>query len=462
MGRYIVASRNIPYGETIIAEEALTIGPTLGVSNTCCIGCFTQLDNKSLGKCENCSFPVCKEKCTGISKYHSKEECDFFKEKKLSEKLPSPELFDLIFPLRVLFLKKSCPEKFVVVQKMEAHIEQRKLNKELWSSYQERFVPEIRKLTTEFSEEEIQFVLGVIDVNCFELGNEFKKSRALFPSAFLMAHECVCNTRHSDDPQTSSLKVMACRDIKKGEMITINYGYTLQGTLMRRKYIYDGKYFWCSCKRCSDPTELRTFTSALVCNECKCGKVLPLEPLNQEGTWKCDSCTLTLEGSVVSNLLKKLYDELEEIGPHSVLGQEKFLAKYKNVLGPNHYLFLSAKYSLCQLLGKVEGYVINELPDEFLKKKEAYCRQLLALDAILEPGKSRLRGMLLYELHAPIMISSTRQIQEKKITVNKFKEIIKEVIKLLTESFNILSLEPEGTSEYEVAMAAKQALDSMS
>ncbi|KAL5275564.1 hypothetical protein ACFFRR_001440 [Megaselia abdita] len=457
LGRYLVASKNISYGETIITEEPIAVGPALGVNRACCIGCFIQLDSESHEKCEKCNFPVCKENCT---KYHSKAECDFFKEKSLSEKLTFNELFDLLFPLKVLFLKTASPEKFEIVQKMEAHIEERKLNKELWEKYQHQYVSKIQSLIN-FSEEEIQFVLGVIDVNCFELGDQQKQIRALYPSAFLMSHECVCNTRHTDDPQTNVLKVMACRAIRKGESITINYGYTLQGTLMRRQYIYEGKYFWCTCKRCSDPTELRTYISALVCKNCEDGKVLPVDSLDQGGSWNCNKCSLTLQGDKVSSLLRALYNELEEIGPHNVKKQEEFLSKYKNVLGANHYLFLSAKYSLCQILGKMDGYVINELSEEYLRKKETYCRQLLAVVGILEPGNSRLRGMLLYELHAPIMVSLTRQIQEQKISVNKFKSSVKEVVRLLTESFNILKLESEGTGEYEISIAAKQAVDSM-
>lgn len=415
------------------------------------------MNDENHEKCKKCNFPVCKDDCT---RYHSKVECDFFKEKHLSEKLPSNELFDLIFPLKVLFLKASSPEIFGIVKNMEAHIEGRKLNEELWKRYQDQFVTKIQSLS-DFSEEEIQFVLGVIDVNCFELGDEERKIRALYPSAYLMSHDCICNTRHSDDPHTNVLKVMACRDIKRGEPITINYGYTLQGTLMRRQFISDGKFFWCSCKRCSDPTELRTYISALVCKNCEDGKVLPMDPLNQNGAWKCNMCSLSLQGDSVKALLKTLYNELEDIGPHNVRKQEEFLIKYRNVLTPNHYLFLSAKYSLCQVLGKMEGYVINELSEEYLLKKETYCRQLLAIVAILEPGKSRLRGMLLYELHAPIMISSTRRIQEQKISVNKFRANVKEAVQLLTESFNILKLEPEGSNEYAIAIAAKQAIDSM-
>lgn len=457
LGRYLVASRNISSGETIITEEPITIGPTLGITHICCIGCFTRLDNENYRKCENCQFPKCQENCV---KYHSKTECNFFKDKNLSEKLPCKEIFDLVFPLRLLFLKASSPETFDIVKNMEAHIEERKLNEELWRKYQDQFVARIQSLC-DFSEEEIQFVLGVIDVNCFELGDEKKKARALYPSAYLMSHECICNTRHSDDPQTNALKVIASRNIKRGESITINYGYTLQGTLMRRQFISDGKYFWCTCKRCSDPTELRTNISALVCKNCDEGKVLPIDPLDQSGSWKCSMCPLSLQGESVSSLLKALYNELEDIGPHNVKKQEEFLIKYRNVLSPNHYLFLSAKYSLCQVLGKMEGYVINDLSEEYLRKKETFCRQLLAIAAALEPGESRLRGILLYELHAPIMISSTRQIQEQKISLNKFRSNIKEVVQLLTESFNILKLEPKGTSEYEISKAAKQAIDSM-
>lgn len=132
--------------------------------------------------------------------------------------------------------------------------------------------------------------------------------------------------------------------------------------------------------------------------------------------------------------------------------------RYINVLHKNHYLCLSVKHNLCQLYGRSEGYLIHELSAEHLKRKEQYCRDLLDISTILEPGLSRLCGVTMYELHAPLMVQATREFEAKKITCDALKKRLKEVIKLLKDSEEILSIEPEGSSEHTMALAAKDAL----
>lgn len=133
-------------------------------------------------------------------------------------------------------------------------------------------------------------------------------------------------------------------------------------------------------------------------------------------------------------------------------------SRYRNVLHKNHYLCLGAKHSLCQLYGRYEGYLIQHLPLDKLKVKEDYCRDLLEVVDVLEPGYSRLRGVIMYELHAPIMIQTTRLFEDKKITVHEFKKRLREVMKLLKDSEKILGYEPEGSAEFTMALGARDAI----
>lgn len=158
------------------------------------------------------------------------------------------------------------------------------------------------------------------------------------------------------------------------------------------------------------------------------------------------------------NLVTKLYDELDEIGGNDIDQIEKFMRKYSKSLHKNHYIFLSAKHSLCQLIGKIDGYLINELSTEQLKKKEEYCRDLLEVIDVLEPGNSRLRGVILYELHAPVMIQITQELQTGKMKIYEFKKRLREVNLMLKESHNILRYEPTGTPEHQMAEAAAIAI----
>lgn len=154
--------------------------------------------------------------------------------------------------------------------------------------------------------------------------------------------------------------------------------------------------------------------------------------------------------------------------------------RYREVLRPNHYLLLSAKYSLCQIYGRIEGYLLPQMSPEDVARKERYCREFLSIVDLLEPGLTRLRGefgppspwpevtcapfagLIMYELHAPIMILAQLGMQSGQLSRQEFQRRIKEVVKLLQESARILKLEPPGSSEHEMGQAAADALRQMS
>lgn len=64
----------------------------------------------------------------------------------------------------------------------------------------------------------------------------------------------------------------------------------------------------------------------------------------------------------------------------------------------------------------------------------------------------------MYELHAPIMIQATRLFEAHEIGSADLKKRLREVIKLLKESEQILTMEPEGSTEQTMAVAARDAL----
>lgn len=103
----------------------------------------------------------------------------------------------------------------------------------LWNRNQNVIVNRIRNRWSllQFSEEEIHRMCGILEVNCFEVGsasNGGMVARALFPEAYLMCHNCVPNTNHTDDPITHELTVRTTKALKKGEIISLSYAYTLQ------------------------------------------------------------------------------------------------------------------------------------------------------------------------------------------------------------------------------------------
>lgn len=130
------------------------------------------------------------------------------------------------------------------------------------------------------------------------------------------------------------------------------------------------------------------------------------------------------------------------LDPNCIKDFEDYLKRYANVLHQNHYLSLSAKHSLCQLIGRMDGYLINELDLVQLQRKEQYCRDLLTVVNVFEPGMSRLRGIICYEMHAPIMMEITREFESRKINSNQLRVRLKEVwnnLSTLSSKFELQS-----------------------
>ena len=117
-----------------------------------------------------------------------------------------------------------------------------------------------------------------------------------------MSHYCICNARYTLNPTTLAMYVRARSNIKKGEEISVQYLSALSGNFKRRQKIRDEWYFDCMCRRCSDPTECGSFVSALKCDICYTGVVLPADPLQYDSIWTCSRY-----GWLLSKLFSTLY-----------------------------------------------------------------------------------------------------------------------------------------------------------
>ncbi|XP_035444080.2 SET domain-containing protein SmydA-8 isoform X1 [Spodoptera frugiperda] len=464
MGRYLVASRDIRAGEVIVEEPAIAVGPCTGCG-LICLGCYRELEETSLAKCRGCKWPMCSGSCPGYGKYtgHSTYECDTLKDipPDYSNLEDLKDSYQALMPLRCLLLKTADPAKWTALSAMEAHNELRKARGDIWPINEKNVVQRMKKWGLQYEDQEIHTVCGILEVNAFEVGGSGANARALYDRAYLLAHDCTPTTTHTDSERVPGrpLTIRASVPHKAGDLISLCYAYTLQGTLKRREHIKHSKFFDCSCARCRDPTELGTYASAFRCPRCS-GRVLPTAPLDPAAMWHCvdNDCQYVMTAPSVQLLLKRLTDEYELIDANDVRGFEGFLHKYRNVIHNTHYLCLSAKHSLSQLYGKVAEYMIHEMPEAELNRKIEICRDLMKAFDVIEPGYSRLRGVTLYELHAPLMILTTRDFEKKAITKDNLRTRLKEIVKYLTESALILGFEPSQSSEGLMATAARDAL----
>lgn len=238
MGRYLVASKDLKAGSIIIEEQALIIGPCAD-SDPVCLGCYIELPkNTKIFKCRGCGWPLCGSECNGFKTTlgHSSWECSLLREKRVADfldktdKITIRQMYEVILPLRCLLLKTNDKIRWEKLQAMEAHNEIRKQIPKLWNRNQNVIVKMIRNTWNikDFTDDEIHTICGFLEVNSFEIGQNGAKARALYPSAFLIAHECTPNTTHTDHPKTHSLTIRCTKSMKKNEMFSLSYAYTLQ------------------------------------------------------------------------------------------------------------------------------------------------------------------------------------------------------------------------------------------
>lgn len=147
-----------------------------------------------------------------------------------------------------------------------------------------------------------------------------------------------------------------------------------------------------------------------------------------------------------------------EFGPERLEKCEQIFQKYRAVFHPCHYLLTGLRLNLIELYGRVEGYELEDLPDNLLEHKMSMCRSVLNVINVLYPGKTRTRAMLLYDLHAPIVLSAKISYVTGIIQDDELKKKLQEAVSLLQECTTILAWEDADSVEYSIAQIGKQSL----
>lgn len=132
-----------------------------------------------------------------------------------------------------------------------------------------------------------------------------------------------------------------------------------------------------------------------------------LETSKDEDVWSCSKCDTKMSSYDVMSLLGKIGDRLSKFDKKNEALCKKFIQDFENILHPNHYYLTDVKLSLVQSFGQENGLTL--LKDDDLQLKLKYCRELYNLTSVLVPAENRLRGVLLYELHAAIAENGRRK-----------------------------------------------------
>ncbi|KAF2365894.1 Zinc finger MYND-type [Trinorchestia longiramus] len=483
-GRFLIATRDIAPGELLLCDSPILIGPKQ-ITEPVCLGCYRPVEGRYC--CKKCGFPMCDSDCEQAEAHEP--ECEAVSESGTPVKVSlfgqNNSLYECITPLRLLGLRDNHVSLWRRLMTLESH-QERRSHTENAAITQHTVVDIIteRLKIERYDEELIKKVLGIIDTNAFEIRLPDSSIQGVFGQGAMLEHSCIPNTHRTFDADLN-LVVRAAVPIKRGYHLTSCYTEILATTVARQEHLLTSKFFTCRCPRCVDPTELGTYCSAVVCPNCpksskptktsaaaaaakgKIGPpvsvVIPSDPLSPSSDWMCITCSTPVDSDYIirmTSVMAEEADELESTNP-TVRTCEQFLEKWSPTFFTNYASLLNIKYVLLHLYGSEEGYELESLSPMHLLRKEALCRQVLAVADSLVPGISRLRGSVLYELYQSIFYKTISMYQGKVIPNEIAKKLAKEGYDALVECARVLSYEPPVQPEGQLGLEAKDEIKQM-
>ncbi|CAL8111144.1 unnamed protein product [Orchesella dallaii] len=433
IGRYLEANRDIKQGEIIITEEALMVGPS-GDPHPfkICLGCCRVVIGEPV-YCGTCKWPMCSEACEKIA-LHAKFECRVFKNAGVKP-TNDPQDYHNINILRCLMLKEANMKKYETLMKLESGGGDKKKKVVAPKEVAEFILKKCNQKS--YDNELLGKMSGIVAINSFATTDRLSLSIAprmaalLFYNASMMSHDCVPNTswiRVENPDNTFSIKVWATVPIKSGQLITTQYLDVTRSQIERRAHLQETYNFACSCKRCSDPTELGTFYGAVKCTKCPKGKgyMLSEDPMKaSDANWKCNACgnsapyrecAVPIETNIVEEI-RAAADEVE---------LERILDKHADItLHPNHWLMMDCRQEIVKRLFNSIA-TIKEVPRrvERAQKMLEYCRALHKVTEAFYPGNNRIKARSnLYVQYAEALTKGEGEEVDKEL--DRIEEVIR-------------------------------------
>lgn len=478
LGRYLEATRDIKIGDVIMKEKPLITGPAQ-VTPPICLGCYKLLEEGKTVDCEKCGWPMCSQDCSKNSNHAP--ECYYTQ--KRGQKIsittfgePHPN-YQCITTLRCLYQRDNNNKLWTKLQAMESHCEDRK-DTDKWNNDKKivcQFIWNFFKLENTFSEDEIMRCCGIIQINCHEVPLTEPDYVAIYDRVSMIEHHCRANC-HKSFTSAGEVLISAGLSIPAGSHLSVCYCDPLWGTEARRHYLADSKFFECNCQRCSDVTEMGTKYSAVKCKKKNCkGYLLPStfiipilhktkspnpEKRNlDDKAWTCNVCKDNVSDDIIQQLLQDIGKELSIMPKGDPDACERFVEHCANYLHPNHYYMTDVTLALAQMIGQEQELGLAGVTEDRLFLKTQLCRKLTDLLETLTPAEARLRGSLLFELHAAITETGRR----KSLTdgPNVMLDYCLEARKILSESASLLRHEPPQLPEGTLLKQAKLNLIQM-
>lgn len=435
VGRLMVAARDIDQGELIFTETCLAQGPNHTLFTDFCLDCLKEVPDSV--SCSKCNWPVCGPECE--EGHNHSIECQTLAENKDNidmEKMKSKgTLYWPISTLRILLLSKENPGTWSVIQRMMSHREEHR-RKETWPMYSEHLVEMIRDkcgLGEMFSEEEVEHVSGVIDVNSIRLQTN---GHGVYMKTSIMSHSCISNSKTiMNEDQT--VDVRAVLAIPRGAEITKSYVSSLETTQLRQARLLEGWYFRCKCLRCCDPLEGLSFASSVACLKCKEGLILSTNPLDADMDWSCGDCGFMKTADSIKKLNEYFMGAIQA-GTDDCSALEDLLEKAVKMFHPSHYIPTLTRIKLNTAFLKLGARNEGNAELELLMRRKEFLDEVHQVVETIEPGLTQRRGLSLFERSVCHLQLGRELYDGKKFPKEDFSKLLESEIASLEDCLECL------------------------
>ncbi|XP_023325101.1 protein msta [Eurytemora carolleeae] len=427
-GRGLVATKDYSPGDVVFALKPATLGPCVR-SQVQCVNCLMVLHDKMT--CSKCSLPVCDTKCERGE--HHQAECqvlqkirDGLKDQQGGRNLYKAEIKNLtsaVMTIRLFSLKWRDPGTWNLVSMLMDHDG----NPELWKSILQAYKSILIK-DPRFEENELKRVFGIQCTNGANLHLPPTHGRGVgvYPIFALLNHSCMCNSETLESAESHSVVVKARFKIETGEEISTCYLKPEQATFARRQFLFNKWNFWCSCRRCSDPSELGAFSGGMVCLNGRCGGLLlPCSPLEEISPWFCQDCRTQFSWHQISNILEQTLLEVESAGSGgSVERLEELIFTLRQYLYHTHYMLIQVEQRLLlQYWDRSKGNK-EKISRPVLDRIIQLSKNILVQQERTDPGESRQRRILEEIYYSSILERGCKDFKLGVITREKLQNFI--------------------------------------
>ncbi|KAE8740923.1 hypothetical protein FOCC_FOCC013535 [Frankliniella occidentalis] len=427
LGRHLVATRDVAADAVLLTEAPLVAGPRHHDNpRGPCLGCLQPLPADvaadAQAMCPGCLWPACSADCPGLRDALSHlAECRVLQAGR-HVVLQDDLRYDALLPLRCLLLQKTSPAKWRTLQAMDANMAARGPGTLVHQETQDRVVTYLREnflrplsvimsgsratpdrvegLLEDCSESTLHRIVGVLDVNALEISSGLTDISALYPTAYLMEHSCVPNTRHSFTRSASSeehdarfrITLRSATDIKKCVFLyTFWFLRCLKDACTYHSPLLIQSFPSSQAKSCPLPFQGRAHLHHVHAHAVghdgsprapagREGLPLPLPALRRP-----PRAGLAAQRAAVPGLRRRQPAAAME-GAGGADALEGTVAKLEKLLHPHHYHCLQVKHSLLQLYG---GQL--EMSRLSAQQLQPLSREVLGVLLQLDPPLARLQ-----------------------------------------------------------------------